>query len=80
MSSFLKKGSRNYTNKIKKDMAKKVSAEQLNRAVNLIPPMTNQNELNEVINQMVQNALLGEKTATEAIADAEAEWNSILAE
>lgn len=64
----------------KKDMAKKVSAEQLNRAENLIPPMSNQNDLNEVINQMVQNALLGEKTAAEAIADAEAEWNEILAE
>lgn len=64
----------------KKDMAKKVSAEQLNRAENLVPPLSNQNALNEAINQMVQNALLGQKTAAEAIADAEAEWNRILAE
>ncbi len=64
----------------KKDEAKKVSAEQLDRAENLIPPLSKQNDLNEVINQMVQNALLGQKTAAEAIADAEAEWNEILAE
>ncbi len=64
----------------KSDMARKVSAEQLDRAVNLVPPLSNQNQLNEAINQMVQNALLGEKTAAEAIADAEAEWNRILAE
>lgn len=64
----------------KSDMARKVSAEQLDRAVNLVPPLSNQNQLNEAINQMVQNALLGQKTAAEAIADAEAEWNRILAE
>ncbi len=62
------------------DKAKKVSAVQLNRAVNLVPPLKNQNQLNEVINQMVQNALLGEKTPAQAISDAEAEWNKILAE
>lgn len=61
-----------------KDRAKKVSAQQLDRATNLVPPMENQGELNEVINQMVQNALLGEKTPAEALNDAEAEWNSIV--
>jgi len=61
-----------------KDRAKKVSAQQLDRATNLVPPMENQGELNEVINQMVQNALLGEKTPAEALNDAEAEWNNIV--
>lgn len=61
-----------------KDRAKKVSAEQLDRATNLVPPIENQGELNEVINQMVQNALLGEKTPAEALNDAEVEWNNIV--
>lgn len=61
-----------------KDKAKKVSAQQLERATNLVPPMEEQGELNEVIDQMVQNALLGEKTPAEALNDAEEEWNNIV--
>ena len=63
-----------------KDKAKKVSAEQLERAENLVPPIENQSQLNEVINQMVQNALLGKKTPEEAINDAAEQWNDIMTE
>jgi putative chitobiose transport system substrate-binding protein len=63
-----------------KDEAKKVSAEQLERAENLVPPIENQSQLNEVINQMVQNALLGKKTPEEAVNDAAEQWNDIMTE
>jgi putative chitobiose transport system substrate-binding protein len=58
------------------DQARIVSAAQLPDAQVLLPPMENVKELQKIIYDNLQAAMLGEKTVDEAIADAEEEWNS----
>lgn len=59
------------------EQARKVSAMQLEDAEVLVPAMENLNQLQKAIYDNLQAAMLGEKTVDKALADAEAEWNSI---
>ncbi|MGC9504950.1 ABC transporter substrate-binding protein [Baaleninema sp.] len=59
------------------DDARVISAEQLQRAEVLVPPISNANELQRIIYDNLQAAMLEEKTVEQALSDAEAEWNSL---
>ncbi|OAB60948.1 ABC transporter substrate-binding protein [Leptolyngbya valderiana BDU 20041] len=59
------------------DDARVISAEQLQRAEVLVPPMSDANELQRIIYDNLQAAMLEEKTVEEALSDAETEWNSL---
>jgi len=62
-----------------RDRARKISAQQLDRAEKLIAPMENQNQINQIIDTMVQQALLGDRSPEAAIENAVKECNKILA-
>ena len=55
--------------------ARQLSAEQLTQADVLLPPIRNIKDLQQIIYENLQAAMLGEKTVDEAIADAAADWN-----
>ncbi len=55
--------------------ARKISALQLDSAEVLIPPMKDINQLKKIIYESLQEAMLDEKTVSEAIAQAEQKWN-----
>jgi putative chitobiose transport system substrate-binding protein len=55
--------------------ARKISAQQLDTAEVLIPPMKDVDKLKKIIYENLQKAMLKEKTVEQAIADAEQEWN-----
>lgn len=57
--------------------ARKISAQQLDTAEVLIPPMKDVDKLKKIIYENLQKAMLKEKTVEQAIADAEQEWNSL---
>lgn len=57
------------------DKARVVSASQLKQAEVLIPAMNNLNVLQKTIYENLQAAMLGEKTAEQAVTDAAQEWN-----
>ena len=57
--------------------ARKISAQQLDTAEVLIPPMKDVNQLKKIIYENLQKAMLKEKTVEQAIADAQQEWNSL---
>lgn len=57
------------------EIARSVSATQLPDAEVLIPAMDGVKELQKIVYDNLQAAMLGDKTVDEAIADAEAEWN-----
>ncbi|MBP0001595.1 MAG: sugar ABC transporter substrate-binding protein [Cyanobacteria bacterium SID2] len=59
------------------DDARVISAEQLQRAEILVPPIANVNELQKIIYDNLQAAMLDEKTVDRALADAEAAWNAL---
>lgn len=61
------------------DAARVLSARQLSRAQVLVPPLTNVNELQQILYENLQAAMLGEKTIETALAEAEAQWNAIAA-
>lgn len=61
------------------DRARKIAAEQLERAVLLVPPMPHHNELAKALNQALQKAALGQMEPDAALAEAAAEWDRILA-
>jgi putative chitobiose transport system substrate-binding protein len=55
-----------------------ISANQLNNALNPIPPLENQKDLYQIIDNMTQEVLLKEKTPEQALENAAEEWNKIL--
>ncbi|MCY7277359.1 MAG: extracellular solute-binding protein, partial [Phormidesmis sp. CAN_BIN44] len=57
------------------DKARIISASQLKSAEVLIPAMKNVKELQKVIYQNLQAAMLGQKTVDQAVNDAAQEWN-----
>ena len=57
------------------DKARIVSASQLKSAEVLIPAMKNVKELQKVIYQNLQAAMLGQKTVDQAVNDAAQDWN-----
>jgi len=57
--------------------ARKVSAMQLKDAEVLIPPVSNINQLQQIIYQNLQAAMLKEKTVEQAVSDAANEWNNL---
>lgn len=61
------------------DFVRIVSAEQLDEAELLVPPMENYDELRTAMYDAISAAMLGEMTAQEALDQAEQEWNEILA-
>ena len=63
------------TNATPVDKARIVSASQLKTAEVLIPAMKNVKELQKVIYQNLQAAMLGQKTVDQAINDAVQDWN-----
>ncbi len=59
------------------EQARKVSAGQLESAEVLVPARENINQLQNIIYENLQAAMLGEKTVDEAIDDAERAWNQV---
>lgn len=62
------------------DEARIVSASQLKDSEVLIPPMSNFEDLRTAMNEALHAAMLGQMTVEEALAQAEAKWNEILAQ
>lgn len=60
------------------DRARKLAAEQLDRAELLVPPLPKHDELAKALNQAFQSAALGKSTPEEALAKAAADWDRIL--
>lgn len=58
------------------DQARVVSAKQLQNAEVLIPAMKNVKQLQKIIYDNLQAAMLGQKTVDQAIADATTAWNA----
>lgn len=58
------------------EQARAVSAGQMNNAEVLIPAMDGVKELQAIIYDNLQAAMLGQKTVEDAVSDAAAEWNS----
>jgi putative chitobiose transport system substrate-binding protein len=57
--------------------ARKVSAMQLKDAEVLVPPVPNINQLQQIIYQNLQAAMLKQKTVEQAVVDAAQEWNNL---
>ncbi|UJL45398.1 sugar ABC transporter substrate-binding protein [Virgibacillus sp. NKC19-16] len=62
------------------ELVRITSAEQLPNAELVVPPMDNFNELQTVMYDAMSKAMLGESTSEEAIAEAEEEWNAVVAD
>ncbi|MGJ3252986.1 MAG: ABC transporter substrate-binding protein [Elainellaceae cyanobacterium] len=58
------------------EKARSISAQQMEDAEVLVPAMEDVKELQKIIYDNLQAAMLGQKTVDEAIADAEADWNA----
>lgn len=58
------------------EAARSVSASQLNDAAVLIPAMADVAELQKIVYDNLQAAMLGDKTVDEAVADAADEWDN----
>lgn len=61
------------------DDARVLSADQLRRAQVLVPPLPNTGDLQQILYENLQAAMLGEKDISTALNDAEADWNAIVA-
>lgn len=61
------------------DLVRIVSAEQLDEAELLVPPMENYDELRTAMHDAISAAMLGEMTPQEALDQAEKDWNEVLA-
>jgi len=62
------------------DRARAISAQQLEKAEVLIPPVANVKQLQRILYTQLQAAMLGEKSVDEALAAAETEWNALQAQ
>ena len=58
------------------EVARSVSASQLEDAAVLIPAMEDVKELQKIVYDNLQASMLGDKTVDEAVADAAEEWNN----
>lgn len=58
------------------EQARSVSAEQMNQAQVLIPAMDGVKELQAIVYDNLQAAMLGQKTVDQAVSDAAAAWNA----
>lgn len=61
------------------DKARAIAADQLKRSVLLVPPMPHQSDLKKAMNAALQRAALGQQTPDEALKQAAADWDRILA-
>lgn len=61
------------------DRARHLAAEQLKRSVLLVPPMPHHNALKKTMNAALQRVALGQQSSEQALKQAEADWNRILA-
>ena len=68
----------NLTNPTPLEQARRVSAQQLETAEVLIPPMANLNQLKRIIYESLGAAMLGRQTVEEALTEAEQLWNQNL--
>ncbi|MGL5082342.1 MAG: ABC transporter substrate-binding protein [Microcoleaceae cyanobacterium] len=57
------------------DQARMISAQELSQAEMLLPPLEDIKQLQKVIYENLQAAMLNQKTVAQAIADAETAWN-----
>jgi putative chitobiose transport system substrate-binding protein len=57
------------------EQARAISAKQMQEAEILLPTIKDIKELQKVIYDNLQAAMLGEKTVDQAVADAATEWN-----
>ena len=57
------------------EIARSVSAQQMTNAEVLIPPMDDIQELQKILYDNLQAAMLGQKSVEQAVADAAAEWD-----
>ncbi|MCG9885330.1 MAG: sugar ABC transporter substrate-binding protein [Cyanobacteria bacterium] len=55
--------------------SRQIAAEQLTEARPLLPPIRGIQNLQKILYENLQAAMLGEKTIDQALADAEADWN-----
>lgn len=60
--------------------AKMLAAAQLDTSKALIPPMEKLSELNDILIEEVQLAMIGDQTPEEAVKNAEDAWNEVLPE
>lgn len=60
------------------EMERIISAEQLDNAELLVPPMENSSDLETVMHDAFARAMLGEQTPEESLDEAEKEWNDIV--
>lgn len=60
------------------DIARAVSAAQMNQAEVLLPPLRDIKELQRLLYENLQAVLLEQKTLDQALKDAETTWNSRL--
>lgn len=60
------------------DRARRIAAEQLERAELLIPPLPRHDELAKALNQAFQSAALGKASPQDALTKAAADWDRIL--
>ncbi len=58
--------------------AKAIAAGQLTNSKALIPPIENITELTDIMTEEVQLAMVGDKSAEEAVKSAEERWNEVL--
>jgi putative chitobiose transport system substrate-binding protein len=59
------------------DRARQIAAEQLSTARVLLPPIKNIKDLQQILYENLQGAMLDEKTVDQALKDAAAEWNGL---
>ncbi|MEO0407844.1 MAG: sugar ABC transporter substrate-binding protein [Cyanobacteria bacterium P01_A01_bin.135] len=59
------------------DKARVISAQQLPDAEVLVPAMENVKQLQKILYENLQGAMLGQKSVDQALADAETQWNQV---
>lgn len=59
------------------DQARKIAADQLTSARVLLPPIKNLKDLQQILYENIQGALLDEKSVDQALRDAAIEWNRL---
>ncbi|MGF1515764.1 MAG: ABC transporter substrate-binding protein [Elainellaceae cyanobacterium] len=62
------------------DLARVISAQQMDEAEVLVPATENVKQLQKILYENLQAAMLGQKTVDQALDDAEAQWNQAAAD